>query len=218
MNMVKRIICLVVLLGVGKSAFALNTADLTGTYRYTPRELYKIVYDGGPRWLFAMTPLKEDLALYLYGWQNEEGTVRKGDLRLIRRFSPNFDAGLVTRGKWSNEKFVPRQDLMFDFHTERVGLGVILPFQSEYDIKIGPRVYFGDLSAYLTLSEKKDHLVGLSYVKEGVKFELAYGKEDVWYFKTSKGFKTNFGKVVPELRIKVTPDKNFFGIGIGFLF
>lgn len=218
MNMVKRIICLVVLFGVGKSAFALNTADLTGTYRYTPRELYKIVYDGGPRWLFAMTPLKEDLALYLCCWQDEEGTVRKGDLRLIRRFSPNFDAGLVTRGKWSKERFTPRQDLTFDFHTERVGLGIIFPFQSEYDIKIGPRVYFGDLSAYLTLSEKKDHLVGLSYAKEGMKFELACGKEDVWYFKASKGFKTSFGKVVPELRMKFTPNKNFFGVGIAFLF
>jgi len=200
------------------SLFALNPADLTGTYRYSDKEFYKFVYDGGPEWVFAMLPIREDLSLYFQGWQNKEKDVREGDVRIIKRLSSNFDAGLAFKGNWKNESFTPEAKLMLDFHAGIFGIGALIPFQSEESLKVGPRFYFDDLSAYILLSEDNRHRFGLSYQLEKMKLECTYEKDDIWYLKTSKNFKTKFGFFIPELRLKFTPDEDFYGLGLGFCF
>lgn len=199
-------------------ALAINPADLTGYYKHSPLEYYKVTYDGGPKYFLAKLPFEEDFSFMLYGWQNEEATERIGKFRIAKKFSPCFDLTFGLEGEWKKGNFIPKQEVAFDFHKENFGFGVVFPFQSEDKIKIGPRFSIGDFTTYLTLSEENDYCLGLGYAKDGMKFEFAYDERDIWYFRTSRGFKTNFGKMIPEFRIKVTPDKIFFGIGIGFLF
>ena len=173
-----------------------------------------------------MLPVKENLSLYFQGWQNEERDIRKGDVRIIRRLSSNFDAGIVFEGDWKNESFTPKAELMLDFHTGMLGIGALIPFQSEDNLKVGPRFYFDDLSAYFLFSEDNKHRFGLSYQMDGteiscfekVKLECAYERDDIWHLKTSRSFKTKFGFFIPELRLKFTPDEDFYGVGLGFRF
>ncbi|KPJ55270.1 hypothetical protein AMJ47_00090 [Parcubacteria bacterium DG_72] len=199
------------------SLFAVNPADLTGTYRYSDKEYYKFVYDGGPTWIFATLPVRENLSLYFRGWQNEEKDIRKGDVRIIKRLLSNFDAGLVFKGDWKNGSFTPKAELMLDFHAGMLGIGALIPFQPEYDLKVGPRIYLDNLSCYLLFSEDNRHCFGLSYQK-GIKLETAYERDDIWYFKASRSFKTKFGFFIPELRLKFTPQESFYGVGLGFRF
>ena len=173
-----------------------------------------------------MLPVKDNLSLYFQGWQNEERDIRKGDVRIIKRLSSNFDAGLLFGGDWKNESFIPKAELMLDFHAGMFGIGALIPFQSEYDLKVGPRFYFDDLSAYLLFSKDNRHRFGLSYKMDGtglacfngIKIEGAYEKDEIWHLKTSRSFKTKFGFFIPELRLKFTPDEDFYGVGLGFRF
>lgn len=208
------------------SLFAVNPADPTNTYRYSDKEFYKFVYDGGPTWMFVQLPVKDNLSLYFQGWQNEERDIRRGDVRIIKRLSLNFDAGLIFKVDWKNESFTPKAELMLDFHTCMFGIGTLIPLQSERDLKIGPRFYFDDLDTYLLFSEDNRHRFGLSYQMDGIgmvcfkgmKLEGAYERDDIWYLNMSRSFKTKFGFFIPELRLKFTPDENFYGVGLGFRF
>ena len=146
MNAAKIFSCFLVLVFTN-SLFAVNPADPTGTYRYSDGEFYKPIYDGGPTWVFMRVPVKKNLSLYFRGWQNEEKDVREGEVRIIKRLSPNFDAGFIFKGNWKNESFTPGAELMLDFHTSMFGIGALIPFQSEDNLKIGPRFYFDDFSA-----------------------------------------------------------------------
>lgn len=186
-----------------------------------PAEYYKFVYDGGPQWIFGGWPLRNDVSFAVYGWRNEEDTVREAELTIAKKFFDFLDCGLIIKGEWSGKEFTPEQSFMFDLHNEILGLGIILPFQSDEKIKVGPRLRLGSLTTYLTLTQEKDYLVGASYDMNGLKIELAYRcfeQQDIWYFRTSKGFKTNFGKIIPELRLKFTPEEEFVGVGIGLTF
>ena len=197
--------------------FAVNPADLTSFNRYFDQEFYMIAYDDGPSWASISYPT-DNFMFSGFAWQNERRDVRDVSFSIARRLSEDFDLGSVLRGTWEEESFTPRADLVFDFRTSFFSLGALIPFQSEYDIKIGPRFCHKDTTAYLLFSEDSSHIFGLSYMVKSLLIEGAYEKDDIYYFRTSKGFKTSFGTFVPELRLKFTPTENFYGVGLGFCF
>lgn len=208
------------MVGIAGTVFAANPADVTSDYRLFPEHYFKVAYDGGPRWMLFNLPLEDDLALSIQAWQNEESTMRKYNLWLVKEFSPYLDAGLNLEGAWSGGTFTPRSNIGIDLHNENLGFGLIVPLQSDESIKIGPRVKIDDFTAYLTLpfSGETNPVLGLGYKKEGWGIDLAYGGDETWWLRGSKGFETSFGKVTPELRLKFTEDDTVFGLGIGLTF
>jgi len=218
------VVTLLVVLSVSSSLFAANPADLTIFERFTSNNYVKLIYEEGDKTGFvALPPVGDDFVFSLCAWQNEEGDREKYTGRLIRRFSPYFDAALIT--DLISEKGVSDIDnrLVFDLHGELFGLpagiGLSLPFSEEQSIKVGPRITVNDLSFFTTIAERGEYLFGTSYCpKSGYKLEVAYSTEEIWYFKASKGFKTSIGNVCPEIRMKFFPDEQVFGVGLGIFF
>lgn len=222
MDIIKKITLVMVLL-VSGNVFASNPADLTDIERFGPEGFAKFVYGEDSTWAFVRLPsFEKDFSLSFQAWQNEEGTTKTYTGWLTKRFSSYFDAALVGESCWKNNYSSAKTRTAFDFHGELfgrpAGIGLSLPFDSEDEVKIGPRITFGDITTFLTIGEKESCIIGASYCKKGMKIEVAYDQDEVWYIRTSKSFKTNFGKIYPELRLKVTPEEEFFGFGIGFSF
>ena len=214
----------ILLFGMTGSAFAANPADLTLFDRFYPDGYIKLVYEGDDS-KFASIRLpafENDFSLYFRAWESKGGDCKKYTGRLIKRFSPFFDAALVSEASLKSGSSISKNRAVFDLHGDflgnPIGIGLFLPFESDEDIKIGPRVSFGDFTTYFTVGKKDQYRLGLSYVKDGIRLDFAYDEEDIFYCRASKGFKTSFGKIYPELRMKFTPDEEFIGVGIGFKF
>lgn len=216
-------IILLVVLSVSGSLFAANPADLTIFERFTSNNYVKLIYEeDGKTGFLALPPIGNDFVVSVCAWQNEESDSEKYTGRLIKIFSPNFDAALMT--DLISKKGVSdiQSRLAFDLHGKFFGLpagiGLYLPFDKEESVKIGPRISVNDFTVYTTVAEEGKYLFGTSYCPKGYKLEVAYSTEEVWYFKASKGFKTSIGNVCPEIRMKFFPDETIFGVGLGIFF
>ncbi len=217
-------ITLLVVLSASSSLFAANPADLTAFERFASNNYVKLIYEEDGKTSFLALPLIEnDFVFSICAWQNEKSDSEKYTGRLIKRFSPNFDAAIMT--DFISKKGVSdiSSRLTFDLHGKLfnlpAGIGLYLPFNEEESVRVSPRISVNDFTVYATIAEENKYLFGASYCpKAGYKLETAYSTEEIWYFKVSKGFKTSIGNVCPELRMRFLPDETFFGIGLGIFF
>lgn len=211
------ILATVLVIAFGGILFATNPVDLTETYRLTPVQFLKVTYDDGPKSVFVNVPAGKDLSVSIFDWQNAESTIRSSDLKMLKRFSSSFDVTLNTQEKWSKGTITLREEAAFDLRIDRFGLGLLIPFQPAEKVKIGPRIKMGDITAYFTISEGADPIYGLSYATNGLRFDIARDNA-IWYFRTSKDFKSSIGTIIPELRLKFTEEERFTGLAIGIAF
>ena len=215
MKLWKILFSILLVAGIAQSAFAGNPADVTDSYRFSGGQFYKLAYDGGPKWALAILPVAKDVSVSFCSWENEMSTDRVFDLTVSKKFTSWLDVALNNEGEWDAGTFTTRQEIAVDFHNTKLGLGVLIPMQSEEEVQVGPRVKINNFTAYATFSEDSDPLYGLSYSKNGARMDVACG-EEVTFVRASKCFETKWGTIIPELRTKFTDKENFYGFGIGF--
>lgn len=199
------------------TAIAGNPADVTDVYRFCGVEFFKGVYDGGPRWVYANIPVNQKVAVSIFSWQNKDNTDRLIQLKLVKNFSSWLDVTLNTDINGKNG--LTGQDMGIDLRYNGFGLGSTIPLMAERveGIKVGPRVQVNNFVGYLTVMKNVKPAYGVSYVGK-VRVDVSYetGSKN-WICRTSKGFKTSFGTLIPEIRTKFTPNENFYGFGVGFI-
>jgi len=175
----------------------------------------------------AITSLRipdfNDLTFFFVNKQNRDFTSKSYSGRIIKRFSSYFDASLMTTKYWIGDDSFEKTVTRLDFHGELfdmpVGLGLSLPLDKREVIKVCPRISFGDLITYLTVSEKnKDYILGADYRKWGASFGVAYDNKDIWHVRISKNIKVRKRNFFPEFRLKITPETEVFGFGLGMSF
>lgn len=207
-------ILVALVLTASSTAIAGNPADVTDVYRFCGVEFFKGVYDGGPRWVYANIPVNQKVAVSIFSWQNKDNTDRLMQLKLVKNFSSWLDVTLNT--DIGNDGLTGQDigiDLRFGYG---FGLGSTIPLRVE-GIKVGPRVQAKNFAGYLTVMKNVKPAYGLSYVGK-VRVDVSYETASkIWIWRTSKGFNTFFGTLIPETRMKFTPQENFYGFGVGFI-
>ena len=217
-------VTLIIVLLVSTSAFAANPADLTSFERFGASGFAKFVYGEDSKIAYVRLPaFKTDISLAFQAWENSEGTAKEYSGWLIKRFTPNLDAALIGTNYWVNGETFAKTFAAFDFHGKLfdrpTGIGFLLPFDKEDFAKVSPRITFGNITTFLTLSEEKNsYLLGASHSKDGMKVEVAYDNNEIWHLRVSKSIKINEMELFPEFRLKATEKENYFGFGIGFCF
>lgn len=213
--MCRKVSLLVVFLTlIANVVLAVNPADLTNSHRSFLSEYYKIGYDDGPRFVFANLPVNKTVNVSIFNWQNGDGSYRLSKMVVTKKFSSWFDGSIDT----TFTKDSISEDMIGDAHWNMLGIGVLLPLQSDEDIRVGPRVTIRGLTLCLTtfISKDNNNLYGLIYCIKDIKAEVSYGDE-TWFLRVSKSFKTSFGTLFPESRNKFTKDGKSFGLAIGFI-
>ncbi len=231
------VIILVGVLGFSSFAWAGNPADLTFLYRFRTGEFFKAAYDGGPRWFSASIPApgntvveldlddflktgSQKTGFFFCFWQNEKNTESLLQARIMRQISANLD--IIFNIEISKNKI--SGDVGIDFRYKRLGLGVITPLDVDNGgiAKFGPRLNLNPISLYFTTTSKGKggkFISGIRYSGKVV-IDIAYASQksnETWFFRASKGIKSSFGTLIPEIRTKFTPEENFYGIGLGFI-
>ena len=220
MNTIK--ISTILILTLASTNYAANPADLTFFERFSEGGFGKIIFDEDVTIMSIKFPeFENDFSIMLTTLENRKGMeIHTG--RFIKRFTSCFDAALKVNNYCLNNLIWTKGYAAFDLHGNLfetpAGIGIHIPFDSKDYIKVGPRISFGNLTTFLTISEKKDHLVGTSYSFGKHKIELAYSKQDVFSFRTSTLVEFNGTKFFPEFRLKITTENEFFGLGLGFCF
>ena len=135
---------------------ATNQADLTCNHRSFQSEFYKLGYDSGPRFVFVNLPINETINTSVFNWQNEDGSYRLSKLIIVKKFSSWLDGAIDS----ITTKDSLTQNVVADVHWNVLGVGVLLPLQSDESIKVGSRVTVKDLTLYLstTISEDDSNL------------------------------------------------------------
>jgi hypothetical protein len=210
-------------LSAASSLFAANPADLTVFERFAPNNYMKLIYEeDGKTGFLSLPPIGNDFVVSVQAWQNQRSDSEKYTGRLIKRFSPNFDAALMT--DFISKKGVSDIDsrLVLDLHGDLFGLpagiGLYLPFDEQESVKMGPRIGISDFTVFTTVAKEGKYLFGATYAKTGCKVEVAYSTEEVFYVRASKGFKTSIGRICPEIRMRFLPNDQIFGVGLGIFF
>ncbi len=207
MSKVIFVTCLVLF---ASNLFAANPADLTSTSRLCPVHYYKYVRDGDGSWyLLAIEPSKDrKSSILLFNWNSEDNTESLYEISWARQLSPNIQVGLI--GDLVNPGSEKLLTGMVDFNRGNLSLGVIIPFEADGKLRIGPRFGFANLTAYATLTDDSKPLLGISYHHNGC-IDLTQGG-GTWWFRASKAV----GKVTFELRTKFTKDDSFVGFGVAY--
>jgi hypothetical protein len=215
-------VIITIMVGVVFNSFGSNPADLTSDTRYSPTELYKVTSDDGPWWVLTWLPVKEDVSLYLYGWQGQKSEDRTTQIILAKKATDWLDLDFRLEERWSQAGSVAKQEPGLDLHWKNLGLGILLPLQKDEDIRLGPRVMVGNLTAYATWceSDSDNFVLGLSYTFKQIALTVEGSYDpasEVSQFRMNRVFKTKFGSFVPELRLKETPSDTFVGWALCFM-
>lgn len=221
MNTIK-ISILLVLTFVSTNLYAANPADLTFFERFSEGGFGKAIFDKDATIMIAKFPeFKNNFSLLLSTCKNQEGLETQTG-RFIKKFTPNFDAALKINNYTFDNSAWTKSYAAFDLHGNMLetpaGIGIHIPFDNEDNIKVGPRISFGNLTSFLTVSEDKDYVVGATYRFDKNKIDLAYSKKEIWSFRISTLVEFKKTKFFPELRLKITPEDTLLGFGLGFCF
>jgi len=190
--MYKKSVTLIIVLLVSANAFASNPADLTIFEKFNSDGFIKFIYGEDAKTAYVRLPaFDNDFSLAFQSWQNTEGTSKKYIGRLVKRFTPNLDVALVGTSYWVKGNTFTKTRAAFDFHGKffdrPAGIGFSLPFDSEDFAKVSPRMTFGNITTFLTLSkERNSYLLGASHSKDGTKIEVAYDNKEIWHLRISQ--------------------------------
>ncbi len=193
------------------SVFAANPADLTNSHRPCPVHFSKYANDVKSWYLLDIAPIGKSDSMLVCRWQtNDEGLVQY-QLIYAKMVNPLLDVAFNAE-LWKGSP--NREDLVVDIHTKTntIGLALWVPFQSENDLLVGPRVSHKGFTAYATVGNGSSPLYGISYCQRGNRVDLAWAPSNTCWIRASKPF----GKVIPELRVKLTKDESFFGFAIAY--
>ncbi len=195
------------------NVFSANPADLTSNHRTFVSEFIKIGYDGGPRFLCFNLPAGKTASICVFNWQDKKGDNSLTELFVAKSIKPWLDVALDTT--FAGES--PVHNLAIDVRYKIAGLGMIFPLSFE-DAFFGPRFDINNLSVFLTASTAKDtkNICGVSYILYGVAVEVAYGGEKL-FFRTSKGFSSRVGTLIPEIRTSFSKEEKKYGFALGLI-
>jgi hypothetical protein len=208
----------IILLLLSSNAYAGNPADLSLFERYYEGGAARILLDSKGKEIqsFRLPHFDGDFSIMLTRVKTqEELEIQTG--RLIKRLTPYLDTAIKISNYRLDNTTWTKSWASLDLHGKLfnipAGIGVHIPFDAEENVKVGPRMSFGDLSTFLTVSEGKDHLAGASYSFGKHKVEVTYGDQDVWFFRTSTLIELSKGKkLFPGLRLKITPEDEVLGL------
>jgi hypothetical protein len=204
-NIVLIVIAMMVI--VTSAAFAANPADLTADYRTYPFVYSKAAYDGGPWYALQILPVGKKASLTLNRWADDTNGLVQNEAILSCSAAPKLDVALSVE-KWQGG--ADATDVVFDLHQGKLGLGVHIPLLGDDVVKLGPRVSFGNFTAYSTFPlDGGPRLYGLTHTKHDLEVDVAFGNQTT--FVRASYWKRN---LVPELRLKFTHEETFVGFAL----
>ena len=201
--MIGAILLLGLLQGVARAG---QPADLTSLWRICP-PFYQVDVEGDSQFIYISQPVSDKLSLELYDWHGQGSYLHEVGVTI--RANQNLQVALIhDQAKASSAE----HSLMVDWQKGKIGLGVLVPLDSEKDVLAGPRVKLSPtLTACATLGEGRRPLVGLTYYRSGNCLLAAYSDE-TWWIRASK----QYGPWIPELRYKRRAGENVFGISLAW--
>ena len=217
MNKIFTAVMLVVMFSVS-SAFALNPANLTALYQTAPsRDFYKIAVGGnGTKQIFAGLPVGETAAISIYDIQNEVGTYKLTELKLIKSLTPNLDVTINSDSVGNAINDSVGVDARLDKH---FALGIVVPMAADTaTIQLGSRVKYGIFTGFLTISAQgQNPIYGLTANKSGVTIDLAYMPNgSISWLRLAKNIKTKSFVLIPGVRVQTSPGCGGEWLGIEF--
>lgn len=202
-------IALMAIASVSISVQAANPADLTADFRAFPGYYSKLAYDAGPWFALQIVPLGKSASLTMCRWQSENGQLVQNEVAISSRLNKSVDVALNVE-KWQGGR--DATDVVLDLHQGKLGLGVHLPLLGDDTVKLGPRIGFGNFTAYATVPlDGGPRLYGLTHTKHDLEVDVAFGNQTT--FARASYWR---GNVVPELRLKFTHEETFIGFALAY--
>lgn len=164
----------------------------------------------GDSWFACFTHPVGDVSVTYSNWHAEDGETVQHQFILVKSVGPNLDVAIDT-DSWEGLP-AHNQNLTFDLHRGKDGIGIGIPFEKDRKPVLGLRKDLGSIVLYGAFQNGSASIFGATYTdKSRADYDFAISGETTW-FRCSK----SFGRWTPELRFQWSDNESTAGFGLAY--